>query len=250
MKKSSTKSKSKSKSRLRGQKLTIPNIINKSMVEDIKRYDMPINAESMHKCASFMFRCHQEAQDNLASDASFYLEELMRIISGLYADLIQEGNFRLAGSFPSIRKRLAIIKRLDKAYAKYGARVRTTPRTRSWYNRFVEYLYRGYLWDGDIPQPICPWNGKENLPPIEDVDAWMQLIRKFLKDSYDEPYDIPIFRPMLNNQKAVYAQTSERTVPLRDDKECYQWDQVFAKIRNAWKQMAKDKKMSRKAKIK
>lgn len=227
---------------IKGPKPHFPYIITERMVRNINRYNLPANEQSLHKCMNFIFQCYNQAQEDLYSDGSFYLEELMKVISGLYADLIQEGNFRLAGSLPAVLKRLKILKQLNKAYLRYGTEVRMKPSPRHWYNRFVENLYHGYLWDGGNPQRVCPWTGRKNLPPMKNINAWMKLIEPFLKETFPKPYAIIIFRKMLKSQKAVYAidsQNKNNTEPLSEDKLCYQWDQVFKKIRNAWKQMIK-----------
>lgn len=224
---------------VKGQKPRIPYLITNQMVKKINRYNLPANEQSLHKCMNFIFQCYSEAQEDLYSDGSFYLEQLMMALSGLYADLIQEGNFRLAGSLPAVLKRLKILKQLNKAYLRYGTEVRMKPSPRHWYNRFVENLYHGYLWDGGVPQHICPWHGRNDLPPVDNIKAWMKLIEPFLKKEYAKPSEIIIFRKMLKSHKAVYAQNPSKDKPLSDDKLCYQWNQVFKKIRNAWVEMAK-----------
>lgn len=224
---------------IKGPKPHTPYRITKQMVKEIKRDDLPANEQSLHKCINFIFQCYSQAQEDLYSDGSFYLEELMMVLSGLYADLIQEGNFRLAGSLPTVLKRLTTLEQLNKAYSKYGTQVRIKPSPRYWYNRFVENLYRGYLWDGGGPQRSCPWLGRNDLPPVDNISAWMKLVEPFLKKKYTKPSEIIIFRAMLKSHKAVYAQNPNRDKLLSNDKLCYQWNQVFKKIRNAWVEMAK-----------
>ena len=109
---------------IKGRKPHFPHIITKQGLREINRYNLPINSESLHKCLNFIHKCHRQSQENLNSSGSFYLEELMMTISGLYSDLIQEGNFRLAGTLPAIRKRLKILEQLNMAYLRYGAMVR------------------------------------------------------------------------------------------------------------------------------
>lgn len=218
---------------IKGPKPHFPFLITNQMAREIRRYNMPVNEQSFRRCLDFIYRSSDQAQKDISDDATFYLEELMMILSGLYADSILRGNFRLAGSLP------VIIKCLNKAYRKYGTKVRIKPTPRQWYNRFVEHLYRGYLWDGGVPQRICPWHGQNDLPPVDNISAWMKLLEPFLKKEYAKPSEIIIFRAMLKSHKAVYAQNPNKDKPLSDDKLSYQWNQVFKKIRNAWVEMAK-----------
>lgn len=218
---------------LKGPKPNFPFLITNQMAGEMRRYDMPFNEQSFIRCLDFISQSYDQAQQDISGDATFYLEELMMVLSNLHADLILKGNFRLAGSLP------AIIKCLNNAYRKYGTTVRIKPTPRHWYNRFVENLYHGFFWDGGVQQYICPWRERNDLPPVDNIKAWMKLIEPFLKEKFAKPSEIIIFRKMLKSQKAVYAQNPSKDKPLSDDILCYQWNQVFKKIRNAWVEMTK-----------
>ncbi len=219
---------------VKGPKPTIPSYAYSRATIHEARCEMPLNDNSLQRCLNFILRLARQAESEISSPAVVYMEELMNALSCAYVDAVENGNVLLAGSMPGL------IYRLNTAYRKYGKGIKINPSPRYLYNRFVGYFYCGYLWDGGNLKRISPsWHGKKKLPAVVNIDGWMEIIQTVLQDNYSEPSQVAIFRPLLNSQKAVYAQNPQQDVPLSEDKVCYQWDQVFKKIRNAWRGLAK-----------
>lgn len=219
---------------IKGPEPTIPSYAYSRATIHDARCEMPLNDKSFQRCLSYIDRLARQAESEVYGPAVIYMKELMHALSCAYVYALEDGNVLLAVSLPGV------ISRLNKAYREYGKGIKINPSPRYVYNRFVEYFYRGYFWDGGNLKRIRPsWHGKKKLPAVVNIDGWMEIIKTVLQDNYSEPSQVAIFRPLLKSHKAVYAQNPEKEIPLSEDMVCYQWDQVFKKIRNAWRGLAK-----------
>lgn len=122
---------------------------------------------------------------------------------------------------------------LRQSYSHSIKVIYNSQRQRTNINFFVELLYQGKLWNGG-QFVACPWRGKERNPAKADVQAWIELVRPFLrKHTNDDPRALNVFQYLLARRKFVHAGAK-----LADDKREYAWNQIEKEIRRSWKTMS------------
>jgi len=222
---------------------SIPVVITDEMAKNMACHDMSVDEESLFKSLNFINRCGDQAQQDPTSEATFYIEELTRTLASLYANLVTEGNIKLAGLLPTI---LETFKRAD---SRYRNTVRIMPKQNTLHNRFVAYLYQGCLWnEGRFTS--CQLTAKK-LPPKEDKKAWKMLIMRYLRRTfrnsltYYKPKTkrrrckIDVFEYLLKSQHARKFSAENEKVRLIDGPPSEQWKAVEDAIEHAIETMHK-----------
>lgn len=108
-------------------------------------------------------------------------------------------------------------------------------------NLFVAHLRRGWLWGG--PKETlkkCPWNGRRDLPPVDDWPAWKAQVMPFLKEETgDDASRLHAFEYLLAARRYVYAGGEKTGGRLAGDSPTYIWNQVENRIGKAWATLAR-----------